>query len=416
MRGCCTFLIVVGLGLIFSGAKGQMSIGEFIGSAIDDPEVKTFTNQISYLGEKPYRLSPLQSMQLRMQNRELLYDQQEFALRINPANPWEVRNNNRYFKSYRNFMSREREVILKEALVTRYQNAIVFAYLAALKSQTDSSQFHLDQQLRILEKQYASSYFDADEYVKLKVEHLDNLVEVEEVDYDLAGQRHMISRLFPKAHNATIMWNLADLISIDKVERVVDSMSSVGAISSFVAYQQEKIRVAKSEYDLEKSNINIGFLQTEFDQRRVKQDRTPINISFGVTIPIVNPNKGDMAKKKLDLIEAEYDLEEATFEGETDKLILQDRLRGLIHRYRNLKARIIDLEKNNFAQTLSTIKGGDPLIVAQFNQRVGRLKDLMIEIQRDVLLTYIDYLAFTDNIQQQPFVNFLSPRLEAIQK
>jgi hypothetical protein len=416
MRGRCIFFAFFCLGLLSSEVKAQMTIGEFIGSSIDDPEVQTFTNQISYLGEKPYKLSPLQSMQFRMQNREMLYDQQEFGLRINPANPWEVRNNNRYFKSYQNFISREREVILKEALVERYLNAILFSYLAALKSQSDSTQFHLDQQLRILEKQYASSYFDADEYVKLKVEHLDNLVEVEEVDYDLAGQRHMISRLYPKAHNATITWNLRDLISVDRIERIVDSISSVGAISSFIAYQQEKIKVAKSEYNLEKSNVNLGFLQGEFDQRRVNQDRTPINISFGVTIPLVNPNKGDMAKRKLDLIEAEYDLEEATYEGETDRIILVDRLSGLIQRYRNLRSRIVDLEKNNFAQTLSTIKGGDPLIVAQFNQRVGRLKDLLIEIQRDVLLTYVDYLAFTDNLQQQPFVNYLSPGLEAIQK
>jgi hypothetical protein len=416
MRGRCIFFTIFFIGLWLSEATAQMTIGEFISSSIDDPEVQTYTNQISYLGDKPYKLSPLQSLQFRMQNRELLYDQQEFALRINPANPWEVRNNNRYFKSYQNFLSREREVILKEALVERYLNAILFSYLAALKSQSDSTQFHLDQQLRILERQYASSYFDADEYVKLKVEHLDNLVEVEEVDYDLAGQRHMISRLYPKAHNTTITWNLRDLISVDMVERVVDSLSSVGAISSFVAYQQEKIRVANSEYKLEKSNVNVGFLQTEFDQRRVNQDRTPINISFGVTIPIVNPNKGDMAKRKLDLIEAEYDLEEATYEGETDRIILEDRLSGLIQRYRNLRERIVDLEKNNFAQTLSTIKGGDPLIVAQFNQRVGRLKDLLIEIQRDVLLTYIDYLAYTDNLQQQPFVNYLSPGLEAIQK
>lgn len=416
MRGRFIPLTIVCLGLFVSNVKAQMTIGEFIGSSMDDPEVQTFTKQISYLGEKPYKLSPLQSMQFRMQNRELLYDQQEFGLRINPSNPWEVRNNNRYFKSYQNYISREREVILKEALVERYMNAIVFSYLAALKSQSDSTQFHLDQQLRILEKQYASSYFDADEYVKLKVEHLDNLVEVEEVDYDLAGQRHMISRLYPKAHNATITWNLRDLISVDRVERVVDSISSVGAISSFIAYQQEKIMVAKSEYNLEKSNVNLGFIQGEVDQRRINQNRTPINLSFGITIPLVNPNKGDMAKRKLDLIEAEYDLEEATYEGETDKIILQDQLSGLIQRYRNLRSRIIDLEKNNFAQTLSTIKGGDPLIVAQFNQRVGRLKDLLIEIQRDVLLSYVDYLAFTDNLQQQPFINFLSDSLEPIRK
>ncbi len=396
--------------------QAQLTIGEFISSAMEDPEVLTFTNQISYLGDKPYRLSPLQSMQIRMQNRELIYDQQEVGLRINPSNPWEVRNNNRYFKNYQSYLSREREIILKEALVERYYNVIELVYYAELKIFSDSMQYHLNQQLGILEKQYASSYFDADEYVKLKVEHLDNLVDAEEVDYELSSQKHRISRFYPKAHKASLDWTLSNLISIDRIERVVDSISQAGAVSTLVAYQQEKIKLAQSEYNLEKSNINLGFFQTEFDQRRVEQDRTPINISFGVTIPIVNPNKGDMAKRKLKVIEAQYDLEEATHEGETDLIIFQDRLAALIQRYRNLDSRVKELRKNNFAQTLSTMKGGDPLIVAQFNQRVGKLDDLLIQIRRDVLITYIDYLAFTDNLQQQPLINFLSPNLAPIRK
>jgi hypothetical protein len=393
-----------------------MTVGEFLASALEDPEVETFSSQISYLDGKPYRLSPLQQLEFRMQNRELLVDQQEFALRVNPANPWEIRNNNRYFKSYQSYLSREREVILKEALIERYYNVITFVYLSALKKDSDSLQANLDQQLAILEKQYASSYFDADEYVKLKVEHLDNMVSVEEVDYELGSQRHLLSRLYPKAHRSSLSWDLDDLISIDRIEHVVDSLSRLGAVSSFIAYQQEKIKVAQSEYKLEKSNINLGFFQTEFDQRRANQDRTPFNISFGVTIPVVNPNKGDMAKRKIEMIEAEYDLKEATQEGETDKIIYQDRLTALIQRYRNLENRMLDMKKNNFAQTLSTIKGGDPLIVAQFNQRLGKLNDLLLQIRRDLLFTYVDYLAFTDNIQLQPLVNFLSDNLEPMRK
>jgi hypothetical protein len=56
------------------------------------------------------------------------------------------------------------------------------------------------------------------------------------------------------------------------------------------------------------------------------------------------------------------------------------------------------------------------LIVAQFNQRVGKMNDLLIKIKRDVLITYVDYLAFTDNLQQQPLINFLSGKLEPIRK
>lgn len=410
-------ILVAGLiaGSLLPGKTfGQLTISEFLYSAVEDPEVKTFTEQVSYLEGKPYRTSPLQKLEVRMQNRELAYNQQELALRVNPANPWELRNKNLYFKDLQKSLSLERQVILKEALIERYYNVVMFMNLTELKAYNDSMQFNLEQQLAIQEKQYASSYFDADEYVKLKVEELDNTVEVEEVDYELADQRHLINRLYPRAYKSVLNWDLSSLITVNRIEQVVDSLTRLSVTSSLVQYEKQMIKVAQSEYNLERSNINLGFFQTEFDQRRVDQNRTPFNLSFGVTIPITNPNKGDMAKRKLEMIESQYDMEEAAHESETDKIIIQDKLSTLLIRYRNLEKRIFDLKKNNFAQTLSTIKGGDPLIVAQFNQRLGKLNDLLIKIKCNILLTYVDYLAFSDHLQQQPLVNFLSPSLEPI--
>jgi hypothetical protein len=137
-------------------------------------------------------------------------------------------------------------------------------------------------------------------------------------------------------------------------------------------------------------------------------------ISAGVTIPIFNPNKGDMAKRKLEMIDAEYDFKEAEQYIELDRQILQDKLASLISRYNSLEGRIKELEESNYAQTLSTIKGGDPMMLVQFNQRIIKLNRLLLKIQRDVLLTYVDYLSFTDVLQQQPLRNFLSPSLESI--
>src|SRR5262245_47681027 len=106
--------------LISLSGRAQVTVNDFIASALTDPEVKTFDQQVSYLKDKPFRLSPLQKMEFRYQNREISPDMQRFGLRFNPANPWEVRNNNRYFEDYQSSLSLEREIVLKEALVERY--------------------------------------------------------------------------------------------------------------------------------------------------------------------------------------------------------------------------------------------------------------------------------------------------------
>lgn len=396
-------------------AQAQVTIAEFIRSAFHDPEIKTFDRQASYLEGKPYKLSMLQKFEFRTQNRELQTNQQEYALRFTPANPWEVRNNNRYFQAYQSSLLFERDIILKEALAERYVQAIYIVYYSELKLLVDNTRKLVDNQVSILEKQQTSSFFDADDYVELKMKQLNRMVEFEEIDFELQNQKQRVERLYPEAHDKTLAWDINDVITVDRIEKVVDSLTSASILSTAVEYQKRKIEMANSEYAMEKSNVNLGFLQTEFDQRRVEQDRTPINFSFGVTIPITNPNKGDMAKRKLEVIEAEYDLEETKHETQTDKVILRENVSNLIERYRSLEIKIHQLEEGNLILSLSTLKGGDPLIITQYREDIGKLKMLLLKIRRDIYFAYIEYLSLADNLQQQPLVNYLSPNLDTVE-
>src|SRR5688572_23820750 len=198
----------------------QVTMEEFIRSAFEDPEIKTFDEQINYLDGKPYRLSPLQRMEFRTQNQELQADQQEYALRFTPANPWEVRNNNRYFKAYQSSLQFERDMILKEALIERYYEIIYIAYYAGMRSQLEDIRQLVDKQVSILERQQASSFFDADDYVELKMKQLNRMVESEEADFELQNQQLRTERLYPNAHGRTIPWNANDMITIDQLEKV----------------------------------------------------------------------------------------------------------------------------------------------------------------------------------------------------
>jgi hypothetical protein len=61
---------------------------------------------------------------------------------------------------------------------------------------------------------------------------------------------------------------------------------------------------------------------------------------------------------------------------------------------------------------LQTLKGGDPMVRLKFAQSVIKLEVLLSKIRRDMLFAYIEFLFTGDFIQQQPLLNYLSPRLE----
>jgi hypothetical protein len=391
---------------------GQLSIDQFLLSATSAPSVKSLNEQVKYLRNKPYRLSPLQRLEFRTQNQELQSDQQEYALRITPANPWEIRSNNRYFKAYESSLVYENQIILKEALLERYYCVIEYLYNKELLSHKLENQKLLNDQTLILEKQSGSSYFDADEYLDLQVDHLDVTVELEEIEVDLTDQANQIDRLYGHFNKDEPTWDVSQIIDIDRIRFVVDSISTTALVNMSIAYQQQQVDLANSEYKLEKSNINTGFIQTEYDNRRAEQGRTPINISVGFTIPITNPNKGDMTKRKLEVIEAQHELEEVENMQKNDKTILQQRLSRLIKRYDDLKGKMAGLQSSTLAGTLSTIKGGDPRFILRFQENQVKLKIVLAKIRREILIAYADYLSFSDNLQQQPLRNYLTNGLD----
>lgn len=392
----------------------QVTVEEFIHSANEALDVKSADAQINYLKTNPYKLAPLQKLEFRTQNRELMYSQQEYALRLNPANPWEMRSNNKYFEQYQGSLSFERQVALKRALVDRYNLVILYLYYYQLKNIAIESEALVDKQVNVLERQSASSFFDADEYVKLKVEQLDKSVATEETNFDWQSQKSAISQLHPEAAGRSITWEKQVLISIDRMEQVVDSLKAKVISPLEVAYRQQKVNVARSQYDLEKSNINMGFLQTSYDRRRVNQDRTPFDISLGVTIPIVNPNKGDMARRKLAEIESEYELKAAQIEDQASIEISYQKLKESIGRYRDLQVKMEALKNSSLQKDLTLLKGGDPLIALQFESGLNKLQVIQSKLKRKVLTYYIEFLTESDHIQQLPLINYLSNNLSTL--
>lgn len=392
-------------------ATAQVTIGEFLGSALEDQEVQTFNDQIDFLNGRPYRLSPIREVEFRTQNRELMQTQQEFGLRVSPANPFEMRRQNEYFREYNNALSFEKEFALKEALTVRYLTVVDFIYYASLQEHAEKGTKNLEDQLNILEQQSGSRYFDPEDFVDLKIDHLDYLVEFEEIQFEFSNQLHRIARTYPEAHGRDVRWTFDMVVTPAQIRKVVDSLEQRSIKTSWVAYQEQKIRLAQSEYRLEKSNINLGFIQGSYDFRRFNQDRNPISISAGLTLPITNPNKGDMARRQLEVIEAEYDLKEEIYEAETDKRILSDKVRGLVERAERIEKRMLELRESNLPMTLSSVRDGNPVVLIQFTQNLDKLASLSLKVKRELFISYVEYLAFTDNLQQQPLINFLAPNL-----
>jgi hypothetical protein len=406
------FLINSVLFFISFISYAQVSISEFLQSSLEAVEVKTATAQLSYLQTKPYKLSPLQKFEFRTKNRELSPHYQQYAFRFTPSNPWEVRSSNRYFAEYESLLELNRELALKNALVERYSALIAYFYYKELKELSNENLELINRQLKIIENQSGTRIFNADEFVKLKIDQLNKTVEMEEAEYELINSESLINDLYPDSYGKKIDMDVKQLITIEKIEQVIDSLRSEEESNSIsIEYHQQKVNVDRSRYNLEKNNFNLGFLQTEYDNRRAYQERTPFNIGLGITIPITNPNKGDMARRKLEEIESQYELNQVQ---ESNRIKVENsftRLKDLIGSYKNLQTKFQQINSSTMPSNLALLKEGDPGVFLQFEEGMHKLKLIESKLRRRILIEFIDYLSASEHIIKKPYTNYLSNRL-----
>ena len=393
---------------------GQVTISEFLRSAKDDRALKLFDDQVNYLQQKPYQLSPLQKLELRTGSNQLDPDRQDYAIRINPANPWEVRNNNNYFKEYQLILTTKKGIVLKEVLAARYQIVNDFMYCQQQLALIEKDRKLTEAAVIILGKQQYFNSFNGDDYVKYNLDQMNKTVAFEEASFQLDNQLALIVEKYPNALDKTVKWDYQQMITIDQIENIVDSLLRVEGSIATIAYQEGKVNLANQEYKLEKSNINVGYLQTQYQPYRIEQGRKPWNISLGVTIPITNPNKGDMTKKKLEAIEAQHDLENIKSDLRLQSGMFNSKLHNLIKRYRIIHAKLEELNASNLAKTLIEMNNNNPLAVIQFNGNILKLEEIVLRLKHTITSSYIEFLASIDKLQERPIKNYIATDFEAI--
>ena len=172
-----------------------------------------------------------------------------------------------------------------------------------------------------------------------------------------------------------------------------------------VAYREKRITLAEAEWALEKSNINVGFLQAQYQQFRVEQDRSPWSIGLGVTLPFFNPNKGNMTKRKLDRIEAEGDLADAKAEQEAGRVMLKSKVENLTNRYQSLRTKMDSLNIDALATTVQEIRNSNPVVGLRLQRSLLKSKAMQARLRMEIYLAYIEYLWFSEVLQQQPLKN-----------
>ncbi|AMQ57121.1 hypothetical protein [Algoriphagus sanaruensis] len=385
---------------------GQVSMEEFLESAFESIQIRQIDQQKGFLESGSYKMAPIRGLEFRTESNQLDPQRQDFALRISPANPWEINRNNAYFEKYQEVIDLGQIRQIKKLIQLRYDLIIDWVYLQDRKSLKDEEIKTIRLLIEILEAQRNSSFFDPENYAELKIDLIEKQAELQDLmlEEDVLMQR--IVSFLPDAQSKNLDWNLDDLVSIERISNWIETHKAQ-IESEEVTYHRKLVELSKAEWELEKSNLNIGFLQAQYQQFRLAQDRKPWNIGLGIRLPIFNPNKGKMAEKKLDIFEAEGNLTQVQNEHVAEVELVKSKLVGLCENYFSIQNQLEDLDLISIEKNLNTLSSNNPAVNLRFQRNLLKSKNILARHQRDIYAAFIEYLSLTDALQQRPIVNYL---------
>ncbi|MFA5668171.1 MAG: hypothetical protein WC967_02930 [Balneolaceae bacterium] len=389
--------------------KAQESLDDFILTAFEDLNLQQYESQIQFLTKRTYSLPLIDKLEARFDNDDLTKDDQEYALRLKPNNPWKVRRNNALFNASKLELQAEKKILLNENLYWRYELALGYLIEQEAQATANAKLDIINQMATILSENQQSVLFDPKSYVGIKLKQIDALSTIGEIKQASNFYTQHITTIL---HTTQFNWDNVELISVENVEAHALDIIKNQLSSSEALLLASQIEVAKKEIRLENSNFDIGFIQTKYQP--YSTNKSNFGVSFGINIPLFKSNKNKIAEGKMAEIALSNELVSTQHSDSLNRAVNYQYLLQLIEQHKMLEEQIDLLDLDSITKNLSLIQDNNPISYLELKEGILKLDELRFKSKKAVLEQYLEFLVAFDALAAQPLINHLSNHLEPL--
>lgn len=391
----------------------QFSLNAYLGDARNDIRLFDYYQRSEFLQRNPYRSPLIHRFEFRTRSNDFNLSQDDFRLRINPTNPFEIRANKDYYDLETDALVLEYQYALNRSIHRRYHQIIACYQLQDEIILMEREITLQKDQLKILEANLNNSGFEISEYIDQKENLIDMVLEMNELRHDHEKIIHEIRSEYSFSGN--IRPNEISLISNYQIKNIIELKSEIADTSNNIHienlnYQamldEQRIRVEQAE-----GKRNIGYLQAEYDRFRGDDFNKHLGYQIGIRIPVTNPDRPDLNRRKLELVDDKADILREKTALEVQCELLKMDLSYLFSQDELIGEAISNDTLLKLLQQDANI-GPQDLIEAQ--KSILKMKRYDQLIQWEIYKSFIDYLYYSGKLIDVPLRNYLSENLDAI--
>ena len=404
-----TFVILLDLCFCVIACHAEITINDYLATAFKDETVIYQTEKITFLKNSSSNTPYINEVELRMQIDEFEDSKQKYTIRMN-MNGWgEHKQGEKVYEASLKFNETERLILLNDSLKDRYMDIISHNHLEMQLVFMKSLMTVYEDRVEVLKQSVGTLQFDAVALIETERQLLDLQLDMVNIKNDKAVIEEKIRLFFPSENEEILIANdMIDIYSIQ--EKVFQLKKSFEQKNIHMQHSQYDYEMAEAKYKLEQAENNtyLSFLEASYDMDDKNKFEKAFTFEFGITIPIINPKRLDINRRKLNSLKAKSEWMNVKKNIHLSFYAISRKIRRLITQYD-----IISFQKNN-SRTEETynifrqMDGANPLILLKVKESMLKNEITMLKIQHQIYESYIKLLDCSGELSSPPLINYLS--------
>ena len=392
----------------------ELTIGEYIGSAEDDPRLKSkkaISDSLESSGDTPW----IKGLEFRSETGNFDILEQKYALRLYFKGFGETRSSREFIRNSGNLYKLEYTSARSDVLFERYSAIVTYIMHKKELKVIDSMRELLDDKLSVTEK-IGEITAETTEIDKMDIE--DRITEIEMRRIEVESALESIEAVIRNDSGAdrTPVFEREKIVSVEDIEKFAETLTEInGATKAESEYQALRAIIAQNEIALEKAKERdwLKYIALEYDtgDRKDRPSRG-FSIGFAISIPGFKNNQTSLVKKQIKLLDQNSDFESQSRIKETAVRTTLLTLKREIRQYKTLAERKDEIEKSGILRKYSSIEGVNPMMVIKLKEKILKKELKLAELELKIYEKYITLAYLLGIYEEESSVNFLSGNSE----
>ena len=396
-------------------SQEESDISKLLMTTFKDNGVK-FKNEKNYqLASLDYTVPILEKIEVRSETNDFDLKQQDFSVRVSPNTSSSRKAHRLYHESVKFMAEMEFHTEIMKVMHDKYNliKQYVFAKERLKLERTKNVVAH--DKVKLLKKMVSLSSFDIVDLIEAEDEVYKLQRTIQNTENNLVNLEDQLRNLLSKEE---INIKLEHLIPVRRIKELI-ILKNINSTSN---HPEQEVLSAKHynvlmEHDWEasKNNFSIGFLQASYGYDPDKPFGSNFSLGLGFDFPIKGSSGLELNELKVNILDAQSNYLDRVNELEITRQNSESRLLSLIKMYELLTLQIEEGNANHALTEYSKQSVASPQALLKLKELSVNNKYLLIEIQSDIMTTYLEYIYSTGAIGNKPYQNYFNENLSFLQ-